>query len=202
MRNTLLSVIFLGMATATGQALAQTGDAERGAELSATCMGCHGITGYRNAYPSFRVPKLGGQHTEYVVLALQGYRDGTRAHDTMHAQAATLSDQDIRDVAAFFASQGDVQPAATDANVATVVDKAATCVACHGTAGISPAPNWPILAGQYADYLEHALGQYRSGVRKDPVMGAQAKPLTDEDIRKLATWFAAQPGLFTIHYRN
>ena len=54
------------------------GDAERGKTLSYTCLGCHGIEGYRNAYPSFRVPKLGGQKAEYIVAALQGYRDGLR----------------------------------------------------------------------------------------------------------------------------
>ena len=100
----LLSVALAG-AVATTTVLAQepaaAADAKRGAMLSNTCMGCHGIPGYRNAYPSFRVPKLGGQHPEYVVIALQGYKNQTRPHKTMHAQAVSLTDQDMQDIAAF-----------------------------------------------------------------------------------------------------
>ena len=86
------------------------GDPGQGEILAETCMGCHGIPGYRNAYPSYRVPKLGGQKAEYLVLALQAYRAGTRPHATMRAQAASLSDQDIEDLAAFYAEQtGDLE---------------------------------------------------------------------------------------------
>jgi cytochrome c553 len=194
--------IVLGLALAGGAALAQepvaAGVAERGATLADTCMGCHGIAGYRNAYPSYRVPKLGGQHPDYIVIALQGYKNQTRPHKTMHAQAATLSDQDMRNIAAFFASEGAIQKASAPAGNAPA--KAATCVACHGEGGVSVAPNWPSLAGQHRDYLEHALGEYQAGLRKDPVMGAQAAALTPEDIRELAAYFAAQPGLFSVHY--
>ena len=80
------------------------GDAERGAVIAQTCTGCHGIPGYFNAQPAYHVPKLGGQNADYIEVALQGYRRGTRAHETMQAQASTLSDQDIADVAAFLAS--------------------------------------------------------------------------------------------------
>lgn len=166
--------------------------------LSNTCMGCHGIPGYRNAYPSFRVPKLGGQHPEYVVIALQGYKNQSRPHKTMHAQAQSLSDQDMQDIAAFFASEGAIQKAS--APVGTAPAKAATCVACHGEGGVSAAPNWPNLAGQHKDYLEHAINEYKSGVRKDPVMGSQAIGLTPAEIHELAAYFAAQPGLFSVHY--
>lgn len=77
------------------------GDAAAGRLKASTCMGCHGITGYNNVYPTYRVPKLGGQHAEYIVAALKEYRSGDRPHPTMHAQASTLSDQDIEDIAAF-----------------------------------------------------------------------------------------------------
>ena len=76
------------------------GDAASGKELAYTCLGCHGIEGYRNAYPSYRVPKLGGQKAGYIEIALRGYRDGTRDHPTMVAQGQSLSDQDIADLAA------------------------------------------------------------------------------------------------------
>jgi len=179
---------------------APTGDAKRGAVLSDTCMGCHGIDGYRNAYPSFHVPKLGGQHPEYVVLALQGYKNQTRFHKTMHAQAVSLSDQDMRDIAAFFASEGGIEKAASP--VGTAPPKAATCVACHGEGGISVATNWPSLAGQHEDYIVHALGEYKAGLRKDPVMGSQAIGLTPEEIEELAAYFAGQSGLFSVDYAS
>src|SRR5688572_18583114 len=67
------------------------GDARRGAALAHTCLGCHGVQGYKNAYPNYRVPKLEGQYPEYLVAALQGYRSGDRSHLTMHSQASSLS---------------------------------------------------------------------------------------------------------------
>jgi cytochrome c553 len=82
------------------------GDPEAGKQIGYTCLGCHGIEGYRNAYPSFRVPKLGGQKAGYIEIALKGYREGTRKHPTMVAQATSLSDQEIADVAAYLASIG------------------------------------------------------------------------------------------------
>lgn len=80
------------------------GDAEAGRVKSSTCMGCHGIPKYNNAYPTYRVPKLGGQPAAYLASALKAYRSGERPHPTMHAQAASLSDQDIADIAAFLSS--------------------------------------------------------------------------------------------------
>ncbi len=80
------------------------GDPTRGEALAYTCTGCHGIPFYKNVYPTYTVPKLGGQNEAYVVAALQAYRSGERKHATMQAQAATLSDQDIEDIAAYFAS--------------------------------------------------------------------------------------------------
>ncbi len=80
------------------------GDAEAGRIKASTCMGCHGIPKYNNAYPSYRVPKVGGQPQGYLAAALKAYRSGDRPHTTMHAQAASMSDQDIADIAAFLAT--------------------------------------------------------------------------------------------------
>lgn len=204
MQNNRLAVLFSLVLAATPvvaqdtAAGAQAGDAARGAVLADTCMGCHGIASYRNAYPSYRVPKLGGQSADYIVIALQGYKNQTRPHKTMHAQAASLSDQDMKDIAAFFVSEGGVQKAS--APTGTPPEKASTCVACHGEGGISQAPNWPSLAGQHKDYIIHALGEYKAGLRKDPIMGSQAINLTAAEIQELATYFSSQQGLFTVHY--
>lgn len=95
------AVLFCGFAQ--GNALA-AGDAEAGKVKASTCIGCHGITNYSNVYPSYRVPMLGGQHPEYVVQALKAYKSGERAHPTMQAQAAQMSDQDMADIAAYLTS--------------------------------------------------------------------------------------------------
>lgn len=80
------------------------GSAERGKALTYTCQGCHGVTGYKNAYPSYSVPKIAGQSNEYLLAALNGYKQGTRKHPTMQAQSQSFSDQDIADIAAYLSS--------------------------------------------------------------------------------------------------
>jgi cytochrome c553 len=172
------------------------GDTARGKNLSYTCLGCHGIDGYRNAYPSYRVPKLGGQKAAYIVDALKGYRDGLRSHPTMQAQAVSLSDQDIEDIAAYLATLA-TETVESGGTQGASLERAQVCVACHGPNGISVNPMWPSLAGQHEEYLVHALNQYRSGQRKQAVMYAQAQALTDEDVRILAAYYSGLEGLET-----
>ena len=88
-------------APAQAAAPAITGNAENGRMLTYTCQGCHGISGYKNAYPNYHVPRIGGQSTQYLVNALTEYRKGTRKHPTMQAQSQSFSDQDIADIASF-----------------------------------------------------------------------------------------------------
>ena len=172
------------------------GDAKAGKELAYTCLGCHGIEGYRNAYPSYRVPKLGGQKAGYLEIALKGYRAGTRKHPTMQAQATSLTDQEIADISAYLASIGGDTVAAGGTEGASF-DKAAACAACHGQNGISVNAAWPTLAGQHEDYLVNALQQYRDGTRGDPIMSAQAALIAEEDVKKLAHYFSRLEGLET-----
>ena len=80
------------------------GDAAKGKTLTYTSQGCHGITGYKNAYPSFHVPRIGGQSAEYLTQALTEYREGKRKHPTMQAQAQSFSAQDIADISAYLSS--------------------------------------------------------------------------------------------------
>lgn len=82
------------------------GDIDAGKIKSYTCTGCHGIPGYNNVYPTYKVPKIGGQNYQYLVSSLKAYRAGERDHATMDLQASALSDQDIEDIAAYFASLG------------------------------------------------------------------------------------------------
>jgi cytochrome c553 len=84
--------------------VALTGSAERGKQLTYTCQGCHGVTGYKNAYPNYHVPRIGGQTEAFLVNALSEYKKGARKHPTMQAQAESFSDQDIADIAAFLST--------------------------------------------------------------------------------------------------
>ena len=80
------------------------GDATAGKQLTYTCQGCHGVIGYKNAYPSYHVPKLVGQSEQYLLNALTEYKKGTRKHPTMQAQAQSFSDQDIANIAAYLSN--------------------------------------------------------------------------------------------------
>ena len=99
-KRVLLTTALLALATAAAPAFAK-GDAKVGKQLAYTCTGCHGIVEYKNAYPSYRVPKIGGQNEQYIVNALTGYKKGERNHPTMTAQARSFSEQDIADIAAY-----------------------------------------------------------------------------------------------------
>ncbi len=173
------------------------GDPAKGEMKFYTCYGCHGIANYRNAYPDYSVPKLRHQNAEYLVAALHEYRDGTRPHATMHAQASSLSDQDIEDIAAYLQGPEPIKPG-TPAPGKAPPKQVAACIACHGETGLGTAaplePKPAVLAGQHEDYLEQALTAYRNGRRKNVVMDGMAKLLTsDADVRIAAEYFANQP---------
>jgi cytochrome c553 len=171
------------------------GDPALGEKKFYTCYGCHGIENYRNAYPEYSVPKLRHQQASYIVAALQEYRSGERPHATMHAQASSLSDQDMEDIAAYLQGPDPVKPNAAAAGKAP--KQVAACIACHGETGLgTEAPLTPrpaILAGQHVDYLEQALTAYRNGRRKNVVMDGMAQLLTsDKDVKIAAAYFANQ----------
>ena len=91
-------------APAAAAPAAGPGDIARGRSLTYTCQGCHGLTGYKNAYPTYHVPKIGGQSQTYLRNALNEYRNGNRKHPTMQAQAESFSEQDINDIVAYLSS--------------------------------------------------------------------------------------------------
>lgn len=103
MKHAVLIASCLALAGLSAPVLAK-GNAAKGKTLAYTCTGCHGIVEYKNAYPSYRVPKIAGQNEAYLVVALDGYRKGERNHPTMKAQAQSYTDADIADIAAYLAS--------------------------------------------------------------------------------------------------
>jgi cytochrome c553 len=176
------------------------GDAARGEKLSYACMGCHGIEHYKNAYPVYSVPRLGGQQPAYIVAALDQYKSGNRPHPTMRGYASMLTAADRADLAAFFSAQ--VPASAGPKPVGTAPPQAEPCAACHGRNGRGTTPDYPNIGGQHADYLAQALNAYRLGKRNHPVMAAFAQQLTRADIEILADYFAAQKGLATAQRSN
>jgi len=102
----LISAAVAGLLLTSGTAVLAEGDPETGRRKAETCMGCHAVEGYFNVYPTYHVPKLAGQSAAYIESALKAYKAGSRKHDTMHANAADLSEQDMADIAAFMAAAG------------------------------------------------------------------------------------------------
>jgi len=93
-----------GILLVTLAATSWAADPVAGREKAETCLGCHGIPEYVNVYPTYHVPKIGGQHAEYLAAALKAYRSKERSHPTMQANASLLTDEDIADIAAYFAT--------------------------------------------------------------------------------------------------
>ena len=195
-RRSAVAVLFTAVVLGSSGAASAAGDAGRGKELSYTCLGCHGIESYKNVYPTYSVPELVGQHPEYLIAALKEYRSGERSHGTMHQQAASLSDQDIEDIALYFA--GAVLKPGTS-TVGTPPPKVAQlCVACHGKDGVGIMGDYPTRAGQHADYVARALEEYKKGDRQNAVMPSFMTGVTDAEVQEIADYYSRQtPALRT-----
>lgn len=106
LRRRLTILLAVGLLFGAAPFVQAEGDAAAGKLKAYSCLGCHGVLHYVNTYPTYHVPRLGGQHEQYLIAALKAYRSKTRAHKTMQANSNLLTDQDIEDIAAYFASQG------------------------------------------------------------------------------------------------
>ncbi|WP_092483116.1 c-type cytochrome [Candidatus Ichthyocystis hellenicum] len=181
------------------------GDARAGHIKSQMCQGCHNITGYHYAFPHrYSVPYLGGQFSKYIESALKSYATKQRPTKSMIAAAASLSAQDIEDLAAYYQSQKRVHIMPADHGVSSKdisrgyeIYKKKACAACHGESGIPATDDYPILAHQHKDYLESALRDYRSKERKNVIMQGLAADLTDDDIHFMSLFLSNEPaGVF------
>lgn len=191
------------VASVTGVAHAQAvkGDAKAGEGKIAMCIGCHGIQGYQASFPEvYKVPMIGGQNEAYIVSALNAYKKGERKHPTMRGIADSLSEQDIADVAAFYAGHGKTKgakPAETNAAVTALLQKGA-CFSCHGEGFSKPIdPSYPKVAGQYSDYVFRALQSYKTESnpligRSNGVMAGIAKQFKNDELQQLAKYIGAQ----------
>ncbi len=181
------------------------GDVKAGESKAAMCIGCHGIPGYQNSFPEIhKVPKISGQSEKYIAAALVAYQKGERKHPSMRGIAGSLSEQDIADLAAFYAAHNPgvtapETPKAAPANVVALFEKGA-CVSCHGANFSKPIdPSYPKIAGQYADYLFVALKSYTvegNNVvgRSNGIMGGIAKQFTLAELKQMANHLATLDG--------
>jgi cytochrome c553 len=168
--------------------LGEVDPVQAGRELATGCAACHGEFGISKT-PG--IPSLVGQEPKYLVSAMSQYKDGERKNEMMKAAVAALSDDNMANVALFYALQNPARaqtPAAGDAAAGQAL--AQSCAACHGAEGISGNPSSPSLAGQDAQYLVSALKGYRDGSRGNTTMKALAASLDDTAIKNLAAYYA------------
>jgi cytochrome c553 len=210
MNKLLTSVFAIIVASVTSIAVAQEikGNPDAGKTKAAMCIGCHGIVGYQASFPEvYKVPMISGQGAKYISNALLAYQKGDRKHPTMGAIAASLSEQDMADLAAYYSQHGKVEGATLadkanrepNAAVASLLQKGA-CISCHGANFAKPIdPSYPKIAGQHADYLTVALKSYKTeGLakvgRSNGVMGGIAKQFSNAEMKELAKYVSSLDG--------
>lgn len=209
MKRVLLAAVLCAPLAAWAEGAAQVssgdpftqGSAEAGAAKAATCAACHGPGG-NSSNPEW--PKMAGQGSRYVYEQLLQFKSGQRSNPLMNAQAAALSDQDMRDLAAYYGAQKAAPGVANPAVVATAqrLYRAGdagkglpACSACHGPAGAGvPAAGYPQLGGQHAVYNANRLRAYRAAATTElpagnyKIMAEVAAKLSDAEIEALASY--------------
>lgn len=176
------------------------GDAEQGRQKSQTCAACHGPDG-NSTNPAW--PNLAGQHASYIVNQLKAFQNGERKNPQMSPMAVGLSEADMADLAAYYASQivkiGAADPEAIDIGeklyrAGNPTTGTPACMACHGPNGAgNPAAGYPALRGQHAEYTMAQLRAYRSGDRRNDaggIMRAIASRLSEQEIMAVAKYLS------------
>ena len=204
---TTLFALAVSFVTVSAHSQDIKGDVKAGETKNAMCIGCHGIKGYQASFPEvYKVPMISGQSAKYIDAALHAYKKGERKHPTMRGIAESLNDQDIADLAAYYAQHGVTEGAAAahtaktpSPAVAALLGKA-NCASCHGADFSKPIdPSYPKLGGQHADYLFVALKAYK--VENNPkvgrgnaIMAGMAKQYTNAELKQLANYLASVEG--------
>lgn len=181
-----------------------TGDVAAGQKKAEMCIGCHGIVGYQNSFPEIhKVPMISGQTGAYIVAALNAYKKGDRKHPTMRGIAGSLSEQDMADLGAYYASHAGKAapetPRTASTAAAALIEKGA-CASCHGANFSKPIdPSYPKLAGQHADYLFFALKAYTVEGnamvgRSNGIMAGIAKQYSTAEMREIAKYLGSLEG--------
>lgn len=163
------------------------GDINVGRRLAGDCAACHGVDGNAKN-PS--MPTLAGQDAKYFIKAMTHYKDGTRKNKQMFEAAEPISEQEMMDLATYYAAE---EPRRRDVRMPLNSTEWITrCERCHGIDGNSSDPRYPMLAGQDETYLRNALKSYANGARENTTMYAMAASLSKMDIESISNFFAAQ----------
>jgi cytochrome c553 len=179
-----------------------TGDPVAGREKSQLCQGCHGEEGIS---AEGLIPKLAGQYGKYIAKELRNYQSGVRSHQIMNAMAATISDDDLADIAAYFASRKKMKGGGTDNETGRrlfthgdISRTVVACINCHGVNGKGLTPKtsmFPVIGGQQRDYIRRQLINFRKGDRTNSpngIMNRITQHLTDVEIESLAEYVSEQ----------
>lgn len=195
----VLAALLSAPALAAGPTPPARGDVAKGQALAnQVCMACHGADGNSMAPEN---PKLAGQHPEYLVKQLQEYKSGKRANAIMQGFAANLSDEDMLNLATYFASQPLTLGAARNRELVQLGEqiyrggiqdrRVPACAGCHGPAAWGIPSQYPRLNAQHAAYTEAQLRAFRSGERQNnPQMSAIAAHMSDREIQAVADYIA------------
>lgn len=195
----LLCTAALAALSFSAQAQSIKPDTAKGAALfGQVCVACHAADGNSTTPAN---PKLAQQHPEYLVKQLQEYKSGKRANAIMSGFAGTLSDEDMRNVAYWLASQKATPGAATDAELVRLGERIyrggiadrqiAACAGCHSPNGAGIPAQYPRLSGQHAEYTADQLRQFRSGARKNNAqMTGVAAKMNDREILAVSEYIA------------
>ena len=200
----VVAMVTMTLATFAAQAQAPAGDVKAGESKAAMCIGCHGIPGYQASFPEVhKVPMISGQSGKYIASALDAYKKGDRKHPTMRGIAGSLTEQDMADLAAYYASHADKTapdtPRTASTTAAALIEKGA-CASCHGANFSKPIdPSYPKLAGQHPDYLFFALKAYtvegnKVVGRSNGIMAGIAKQYSTAEMREIAKYLGSLEG--------
>jgi cytochrome c553 len=199
MKKMLLTAM-LGMILAMSTSAMAVGNAAAGKTNSVTCAACHGADGNS---PTDAFPKLAGQGAAYLVKQLIEFKSGVRNNAIMASMVANLSEQDMADLAAFYASKK-VTPGAVPEDLLVAGQKifragnkksgVPACMACHGPTGAGiPAAKWPALSGQHSAYVEAQLKMFANGTRHNSPNGMMAdiaSKMSAEEMKAVAAYVA------------
>lgn len=211
MKKTSIILATLGLAACSGLVLAEAdGDIERGAEAAGVCIACHQPDGSgMNVASGESWPRLAGLEAAYIAKQLHDYQSGKRSNDSMMPFANMLNEQQIADVAAYYASlpatQGDGGENADEATLYRGKQLAergdwsnyiVSCKSCHGPDSQGAGTVFPGIAGQHAGYIKAQLQAWKEGARNNDtqdLMGSIARRMSEDDIHAVAVWLANQP---------
>ena len=162
-------------------------DTNAGEQKAANCMGCHGAKGKSS---SAQWPNLAAQQSAYIINQLTAFKTGARNNAMMQSMAASLSDDDMANLAAYYSSQPPVSAGGDPALAKSGQAKASMCLGCHGSKAEGNG-QFPRLAGQHPGYLVNQLSSFKEGARKNGHMQAIAGSLSEDDMKALAAYFGA-----------